>query len=113
VRAGKHGHVRTNVVHSTLPLISYTVGDWNEMHLACIEGKTFFIRRAQLGMRPACDVWSRACRACDRGVTCCQVEVAARCLLLLQLRTLSMGLKTSMSGGFNAASRWRVRTPGE
>jgi hypothetical protein len=52
-------------------------GDWNEMHLACNEGKQGFIRCARLGMRLACEVLESRVSCVWWGVTCWWRQVAA------------------------------------
>ena|SRR6266851_515173 len=96
-----------NTVCLTLPLILHTVRGLGEMHLSCNGGKLFFIRCARLGMWPVCEVRGvcHVCEWCDGGVTCCQMEVAMHCVVLLLLCALSMGLKTKMASDFNAVSQ--------
>jgi hypothetical protein len=88
-------------VFDTPPYFVHSRGTGTKCILHATRENFALFKGARLGMWPAYDVWSCVCRACDRGVMCCQVEVAARCLLLLQPCALLMGLKTKMSGGFD------------
>src|SRR6266853_2334085 len=84
----KHERTRANmgtcarmqcVRHS--PSFHTQSGDWGKMHLPCTREKSALFEGAQLGMWPVYEVQGCTCRACDGGVTCCQVEVAACCVV--------------------------------